>query len=576
MRARVRAAVAAAVLGLLLAGSGCSSTLTTGGSPTPAPEPVAPAADAGVPETGQRPNLLVIEADDMRQDELRWMPRTRALMASGLEFANSYAPNPLCCPSRASLLTGQYSHNHGVISQVDPYGFQAFDDTSTLATQLQAVGYRTGLVGKYLNGYGEQPTRQGTDSLTYVPPGWTQWWANSDHVWGRFDDFRGGTYDYFNPVSNVNGTVRGWPGQYSTDVTAEQTRGLIDAFAKPADQPGPGGVPPWFIWWTPIAPHHGTPVEDDDPGVIDRSDGFAVDWVTPARPDRVKGDFDARITHGLGTPASGSAEADRADKPRYLRDLPELSAAERAAETAVSRQRAEALEVLDDQVATTLEKLDADAQGANTLVVFTSDNGYYLGEHLKRQGKINLHEPSIRVPLLMRGPGVPAGRRFDPITTVDLAATLAAYAGATLDRPDGVDLRPVIGGGDQGWTRPLVLEGLMPEQRYLDAVGAAAPGAWPSKLNTIGIRTSRWKLVRYPTGELELYDLYADPLELDSLGRDPEVRKVRRALKRVWVKTINCAGDACRAPLPPSLRASPEQERAATLDQLERTRAYYR
>lgn len=571
-RARMSRPTRAAVLAVVLAvvAVGCSSTVTTGGSPSPAPATVVPAAGAGAPGTDVRqPNILVIETDDMRQDELRWMPTTQALLASGLQFSNSFAPNPLCCPSRASFLTGQYSHNHGVISHVDPYGFHAFDDTSTLATQLQKVGYRTALVGKYLNGYGEQPTRQGKESVTYVPPGWTQWWGNSDHVWGRFDDFKGGTYDYFNPVSNVNGDIQGWPGDYTTDVTARQTRDLIDEFQKPA----PGGVPPWFIWWTPVAPHHGTPIEDDDPGTIARSDGFEVNWVTPARPSSVQGDFDDQITHGLGTPSSGSAEADRSDKPRYLRDLPELTTQEKAAETTLSRQRAEALKVLDGQVATTLKKLDTDGLSQDTLVVFTSDNGYYLGEHLKRQGKINLHEPSIRVPLLIKGPGVPVGQRYDPISTIDLSVTLAGYAGATLEDPDGLDLRPTIAGGDQGWTRPLVLEGLMPERRYADAVDT--PG-WPSKLDTVGVRTSRWKLVRYPTGEFEVYDLYADPLELASLGNAPGARSIRRALKKVWVSTVDCAGEECRAPLPPELQETPEQERDATLGQLAQTEAYYR
>ncbi|MCY7395255.1 MAG: sulfatase-like hydrolase/transferase, partial [Nocardioides sp.] len=557
-------------LGLVLLAGGCSEVVTTPAtptpaSPTPAPAPAGPARSGGVPDPGQQPNILVIETDDMRQDELRWMPRTRALLASGLRFTNSFAPNPLCCPSRASFLTGQYSHHHGVLSHVDPYGFSAFDDSSTLATALQQVGYRTALVGKYLNGYGEQPTRLGEDSLTYVPPGWTQWWAGSDHVWGAADDVQGGTYDYFHLVANVNGSIRGWPGEYSTDVTATQARAVIDGF----EEPEPGGTPPWFVWWTPIAPHHGSPVEDDDPGRVERSDGFEVHWVTPARPDGVKGDLDDQVTHGLGTPATGSAEADRSDKPQYLQGLPELSVAEQEAVTEVSRQRAEALTVLDDQVATTLRDLDA----ADTLVVLTSDNGYYLGEHLKRQGKINLHEPSIRVPLLIAGPGVPPGERFDPITTVDLAQTLAGYAGAILEDPDGLDLRSVIADGDQGWTRPIVLEGLMPEPRYRDAVDASG---WPSRLDTVGVRTSRWKLVRYPTGEVELYDLYADPLELDSRGADPALGGVRRELTKLWRDLTGCAGQECHRPLPVDLQASPEQERAAALDQVAQTNAYYR
>ena len=151
--------------------------------------------------------------------------------------------------------------------------------------------------------------------------------------------------------------------------------------------------------------------------------------------------------------------------------------------------------MLDGQVDRTiglLRQLDADQ---DTIVVFTSDNGYYLGEHLKRQGKINLHEPSIRVPLLMSGPGIPVGDRYDPVTTLDVARTLAAWGGAELAAPDGIDLRDGIALGDQGWSRALVLEGLMPEPAY---ARAAARPSWGRGLNTIGVRTGRWKLSATP------------------------------------------------------------------------------
>ena len=129
------------------------------------------------------------------------------------------------------------------------------------------------------------------------------------------------------------------------------------------------------------------------------------------------------------------------DKPRYLRRLPELTQAERDALTTVTRQRAESLLVLDVQIGHTISRLSTSGQLRNT-VLFTSDNGYYLGEHRKRQGKINLHEPSLRVPLIVAGPGVPRGRRYDPVTTVDLAPTLASYAGTWMPGADGIDLPP--------------------------------------------------------------------------------------------------------------------------------------
>ena len=512
----------------------------------------------------KRPNVLVIEADDMRWDDLRWMPNVRRLLQRrGLTFENSFAPYPLCCPSRASFLTGKYTHNHHVYSHVDPFGFAAFRDRRTIATVLQKAGYHTALVGKYLNGYGEQPVRRtGRPSLLYEPPGWTQWYAGTDHNWRPWETYRGGTYDYFDLAQNVNGEIRSFPGRYTTGVTAAQTRRLLTRFGHHRA--------PWFIWWTPVAPHHGSPVESDDPPPSRRTDGYTTTWVTPARPDWVKGRFDRMITHGAGTPASGSAEEDVTDKPRYLRKLPELTLAERAAETEVTRQRAESLFVLDVQIGQTISRLSASGQLANTVVMFTSDNGYYLGEHRKRQGKINLHEPSLRVPLIIAGPGVPAGRRFDPVTTVDLAPTLASYAGVRMPGADGIDLHRLIAKGDHGWDRAVVTEGMMPEGRY-----AELHRLGPSPLNTRGLRLGRWKITRYSTGETELYDLRTDPLELMNLARDPAAAEVLHAMKRLYRRYADCRGPGCRVLLPPQWRLTADQSRRLTRHEVRETKRYF-
>jgi len=204
--------------------------------------------------------------------------------------------------------------------------------------------------------------------------------------------------------------------------------------------------------------------------------------------------------------------------------------------------------------------------------VFTSDNGYYLGEHLKRQGKINLHEPSVRVPLLVSGPGIPRGVRYDPVTTLDLARTIATWAGTELAAPDGRDLASLIRGGDTGWTQPVVLEGLMPETAYAQATGTAA---WPGALDTVGVRTGRWKLVRYSTGETELYDLLADPLELDSIPLAQAPAGVADQLLAVWRDYAECAGADCVRPLPQALRLPPAANRALTEAQLAADQAYY-
>ncbi len=561
-RGVVRVLLAALVL------AGCGSTTpsprTAPAEPSPSVTRIAPASPRTVEPPQRRKNVLVIETDDMRWDDLRWMPQVRRLLVrKGLSFENSFAPYPLCCPSRASFLTGRYAHNHHVYSHVDPFGFASFDDKRTIATVLQKAGYRTALVGKYLNGYGEQPLRRtGEPSLNYEPPGWNQWLAGSDHAWSSTDPFHGGTYDYFSLVQNVNGRIVASPGRYSTDVLAEQARSVMARFGKRPE--------PWFVWWTPVAPHHGSPYESDDPPRSLRTDGGYTTWATPARPSWVKGRFDEQITHGSGTPPTGSAEQDVSDKPRYLRRQTELTGAERDAETEVTRQRAESLYALDVQIGRTISDLSRSGQLANTVIMFTSDNGYYLGEHRKRQGKINLHEPSLRVPLVIAGAGVPRGKRYDPVTTVDLAPTLAAYAGVRMPKADGIDLTPLIQQGDRGWDRPVVTEGMMPEGKY-----AERHRLGPSPLNTRGLRLGRWKITRYSTGEVELYDLEADPLELRNLSRVPRHAAVLADLKDLYRSYAGCRRAECSAPLPEAFRVSADESRRITEAQKRATYAYF-
>jgi N-acetylglucosamine-6-sulfatase len=566
--ARRRALATGLVLACLAAAPGCGNSAVSGAVPKAEPvasrRTVSAALDHAERAAPRRPNMLVIETDDMRWDDLRFMPHVRRLIQDrGLSFENSFAPYPLCAPSRSSFLTGEYAHNHHVYTHLDPYGFAALKDQHTIATVLQGAGYSTGLVGKYVNGYGEQFLRSGKPSLHYVPPGWDQWYAGSDHLW-NFDNpnYGGGTYSYTHLVQNINGKIESFPGQYSTDVVAEQARGVIDGFSK--------DKLPWFVWWTPTAPHHGLPVEPDDPKPTRRRDGQFDDWDTPGRPDWVKGRFDSVIRHGSGTPPRHSAEADVHDKPVYLKKLPELTSAEKVAETEVTRQRAEALYALDVQIRNTIAHLRETGQLRHTIIVFTSDNGYYLGEHRKREGKVNLHEPSLRVPLLVAGPGVPHGRRYDPVTTIDLAPTFASYAGTTMSGTDGTSFLPLISGGDQGWRRPVVTEGMMGFGRYDDQYQLGL-----SPLDTRGLRLGRWKLMRYSTGEQELYDLSKDPLELQNLARTPADATVLHEMRGLFAEYWNCHGDGCLAPVPKRFQVSPAEEKRITDHQVAATNAYF-
>ncbi len=496
-----------------------------------------------------RPNVVVIMADDARNDDLRFMPNVRRLIGDrGVRFTNTFSPQPLCCPARASFLTGQYSHNHGVWSHVSPYGFRALHDRATLPVWLHRVGYDTTFLGKYLNGYGTQTRRNGQPSLRYVPPGWTDWRGAVDGGVKADPALDGGTYRYWNTTLNVHGTLVPHHGAYQTRLfsrIAQQT------FRQESRSPAP-----FFSWLSFVAPHHGSPREVDDPAPLLRADGHREVFLNPARPKGVRGRFDSVIRHAPGY----RGEKDVRDKPFFIRDNPPLSHAEQVAVREDSRQRAEALSVLDDEVAKMMAVLRRTGELAHTYVVFTSDNGYFLGEHRMRQGKILPYEPSLRVPLLIRGPGIPAGQtRTDPFTMIDFAPTLLQIAGAPRPRSvDGVGMLGVAKHGDRGWSRGILTE-TGPRTVRSDIAESdnflVDPSHGPSPLRfSQGVRTGRYLYVEHASRERELYDLRTDPREVTNLVDRPGRRPVVRALAHELDLLRNCKGHGCSLRLPRILR----------------------
>jgi len=518
-----------------------------------------------------RPNIVVIMADDMRVDDLLFMPRTRStLVRNGVEFENSFSPNPLCCPARASFLTGRYSHNHKVFSHVAPWGFGAFDDRYTLATALKASGYNTALVGKYLNGYGVQRSAVTKGpSLHYVPRGYTDWYAALDT---RAGSPLGSTYNYRHVSYNHNGRIdAGHRGEYSTTGIGRIARRLIDGHAR--------GDRPFFLLASFVAPHFGGPREPDDPADA-RVGGTLKKLGTPARPTWVRGRFDRLITRSPGLPRGGGpSEADMSDKPRYMRDLVEPDRRLRRGILESARQRAESLYVLDIEVGRLVRTLKASKEWDNTVLVFTSDNGYFLGEHREPEGKGKPYEPATRVPLLITGPGLRTGeKRYDPITTIDLTATLLDLGNATgrltaHHQVDGKSKWPILKAGDQGWIAPVVTEGFI--WRNIDSDRARKSGFADRNRSYIGIRTARYSYVRYIRGDEELYDLSVDANQMRSMHRDPRYAEVRRTLRATWSQYKDCRGASCRAPLAPDLQADPEQERALTRSYWRQVAAVY-
>ena len=503
-----------------------------------------------------RPNVLFIMVDDMRDDDLRYMPQTRRLIrAQGVRFTNSFSPYPLCCPARSSVLSGLYTHNHGVYTVYQDYGFHAFDDQKTLATMLHDAGYATIYLGKYLNRYGYDPPHGQTsgNSIHYVPPGWDMWRASLDGGFATTSPYFGSsTYAYTDTTLSFNGDgFESLRGRYQTTAYGEIARHVVRNRAA-SDQP-------FLFYLSFTAPHSGWPHEPDDPPESRLDNGEMYTWQTPARPRRVWGSMDAVVRT---TPGASWHDPDFSDKPAYLRSLPPLHRADLTALLEVARQRAEALKVVDDQVGSLMRTLKDTGELNRTLVIFTSDNGYFLGEQRMRLGKVFPHEPSLRVPLLMRGLGIPAGStRTDPFTSIDYLPTIASATGATLPRqPDGVSLWRVARRGDVGWTRPILTETGSLGHRPRDTNEAGEPLSAGGRRDIrflIGVRTWRYLLVDVAHQRDELYDVRRDPQEYTNLIDSPRYFDERRLLRGVLHDVRACRADSCAVTLPEALQHHP-------------------
>jgi N-acetylglucosamine-6-sulfatase len=442
----------------------------------------------------------VLMTDDQTLDSMAVMPKTRALIGGeGTTFTRSFVNYSLCCPSRSTLYTGQYAHNHGVITNTPPLGgFTRLDTTNWLPLWLQAAGYRTMHVGKFLNGYGR-------DAPPSVPPGFSDWHGTVDPS----------TYSYYDYTVFENGVPRTYPGVYSTDFIATRADELIAA-AAPAAQP-------FFMSVAFVAPHSGQPREADDPP------GIATPAVAPKYAN-------AFASLPLPTPPSFN-EADMSDKPLALQARPAITAVRALRMQEAYQQRLESLLSVDDAVESIVSALRGTGELDNTLILFTSDNGFFAGEHRVATGKVLAYEPSIRLPLLMRGPGVPVGATAGQlVTNADLAPTILDAAEAKPGRvEDGRSLLELVGDPGVEWGRELLLE------------GGNAQG-----LTFTGLRNYRWKYIEHTDGEVELYDLERDPYELQSLHPDPAFAGIKALLAARLAILRSCAGRTCR--IRPALR----------------------
>jgi arylsulfatase A-like enzyme len=455
--------------------------LVTGVVVAPGDPPTAAAAT--------RPNIVVVLTDDQWFDSMAYMPKTRALVGgSGVTFTNFHATNPVCCPSRSTYLTGQYSHTHGVESNQAPNGgFANFDDSSTLATWLDGAGYHTTHIGKYLNGYGNAQNR------AYIPPGWDNWLAATR-----------GTQLLYDYQMNQNGTFVDYgaaPQDFKTDVFAGLAVRNIQARA---------GNGPFFMSVSVTAPHGEFGEDDQSVRAAPRHEGMFANQPFPA-----KANFN---------------EADVGDKPQWVRNQPLLTAASQAGIAQSWRDKLEGLQSVDDLVASVVNTLRVEGVLNDTVIFFTSDNGFHFGEHRIPGGKTRVYQESSRVPLLVRGGPFTGGvERKQVVGNIDLAPTIAALAGVRPGlTPDGISLAPYAAKRNYRAKRALLLEN--------NPLGANSFDA---------IRTKKWVYSQLATGEEELYNIRRDPLQLTSkhAARSHAARKAR--LAATLSRLRNCTGPSC-------------------------------
>jgi arylsulfatase A-like enzyme len=360
-----------------------------------------PAAQVSASSAAGRPNVVVIMTDDENLSDMQVMPQTLNLIgAAGVTFDNFVVTYSLCCPSRATFLTGQYSHNHHVFQNGPPSGgYAALDHTNTLPVWLQSAGYVTGEIGKYLNNYGV------TDSLV-IPPGWTEWYASIE----------ASAFTYYNYSVNQNGTIVRYgstPEEYRTDL---HTRQAVDFITRRAPD---AATTPFFLFVSYLAPHWGGPVEPGDPSIQ-----------TPVPAPRHKGLMANKVLPF--TPSFN--EADVSDKPKSVLTLPLLTTTQISELQEAYRQRLESLLAVDEGVATIIGALETAGVLSNTVIIFMSDNGWFQGEHRISFGKNKPYEPALKMPLMIRGPGVVVGKRIKaPVANIDNVFSLVRQLPGTRD-----------------------------------------------------------------------------------------------------------------------------------------------
>lgn len=464
------------------------------------------------PDGSRRPNIVVVMTDDQTLESMRVMNTVnKVLGAEGTTFTNYYVSFPNCCPSRATFLTGQYSHNTGVEDNVPPLGGVArLRADETLPVWLRRSGYYTAHVGKYLNGWG-------ADGDIAPPPGWDRWFGLIDPT----------TYRYFGySVSKDGQRVEFGDSEhdYQTDVLANEVLDVIKARA--------GGDRPFFVSFAPLAPH------------AERSEGSTSESAQGEGTEQPNGDDGGGQFHwSFAKPAPRHEQSLAARAPRTpsfdaapdpasaLGDRPPLTENIQKLIDRSYQLELQSLRAVDEAVGRIVETLAATGQLDNTVIFYTSDNGLFHGQHRLPGAKYHLYEPAVHVPLVVRGGPFPKGKKVSHLAVnVDLAPTIVALAGATAGvEMDGTDLVALANDSRRQSDRAILLEN---KSRRGEVYAHA-------------VHTGRYVLIQHHTGAVELYDLDKDPDQLENLADDPGAASLRQQLQRRLDALRSCRGTSC-------------------------------
>jgi arylsulfatase A-like enzyme len=475
-----------------------------------------------------RPNIVFVMTDDQTAGSTSVQRNVGLIAGEGTTFSRTVASYPLCCPSRATYLSGQYSHNHGVVHNAGPFGgYTRFDNSNALPLWLQQAGYRTMHVGRYLNGYGVQ-----NPNVAEVPPGWNDWVSGVGEHSSVFNFERWQT--------NENGQIflrpgPDFPDEHQTDFYGRRAAELIDR-AAPSEQP-------FFLSLTFPAPHLGLPRDPDDPELIG----------TPSPAPRHRDAF-------AGTPLPRPPNFDEADvsaKPGIVADRPRLSPEMIAAIQENYQQELESLLSVDDAVGAVVNALARHGELDDTLLIYTSDNGFFHGEHRLPAEKILPYDEAARIPLIMRGPGVPRGHEIDQlVANIDWAPTIVDAADARAGRlMDGTSLFETIEDPDYASGREIVHE---------NGVGANGVPMYRA------LRNERYLWIEHKRSrEYELYDLREDRYQLRNLAGLDAYAEIRSGLAARLRRLRRCRGARACGSSRPAVKMVVRQVRPP---QRERTR----